>query len=94
MIKPIYKYLYETMVKQKLLITFISSFFVLVSYKIVSLTYDHEYLQLLILNNGKRKIFYDIYKLVFHHDKLHPDNIGAGIFYNNRSNYEYNYVKK
>ena len=40
-------------------------FFVLVGYKIVTLAYDHGYLQLLMLNNGKSKMIYDYYKLVF-----------------------------
>ena len=34
--------------------------FVLVGYKIVTLTYDHGYLQLFMLNNGKRKSFITI----------------------------------
>ena len=59
MIKPLHKYLCETMVQEKIFIIFLRSFFVLENYKIATLTYDHRYLQLLVLNNGKRKIIYD-----------------------------------
>ena len=58
-IKPICNHLCETMTKYKLFITFISSFFVLVWYKIWTLTFDHSNLQLLMLYNDKRKIIYD-----------------------------------
>ena len=37
----------------------------MISYKIVTLTYDQSYLQFLVLNNGTIKIIYDNYKLVF-----------------------------
>ena len=30
-----------------------------------------------MVNNGKMNIIYDNWKLVFHHDKLHDDNIIA-----------------
>ena len=65
MIKPFYNYLRETMIHGKTFITFISSLFVLLSYQILTLTYDHGYLQLLMLNNGKRRIIYVDKKLVF-----------------------------
>ena len=59
MTKPIYNYLCEKMVQKKLFTKFMSSFFVQLSYKIVILTYDHSYLQLFMLNNGKRRVIYD-----------------------------------
>ena len=59
MVKPIYNYLCETIVQEKLFITFISSFFVLVSYNIVTLTCDHGYLQLLMFKNGRGDIICD-----------------------------------
>ena len=51
-----------------------STYFVLISYQIVTLAYGHSYLLWMMLNNGKRKIIYDNYKL-FCHYKLHNDDI-------------------
>ena len=75
MIKPIYDYLCQTMDQEKLIMTFRSSFFVLINYQIVTLTYDHSYLRLFILNNGRRRIIYNNHKLFFRRDKLHNDTL-------------------
>ena len=55
--------------------TIIRSFFVVISYKTLTLTYDQSYLRLLVLKNGTRKIIYDNYKLIFRHDKLRICNL-------------------
>ena len=49
--------------------------FVMISYQIISLTYDQRLLQLLMLNIGTRKIIYDNYNLFHFHDKLQNDKI-------------------
>ena len=58
MIKPIYNYLCENGT-MKFFMTIKSSFFVMISYQIVTLTYDQSYLQLKMLNNGTRESIYD-----------------------------------
>ena len=80
MIKPLCNYLCERMVNNKLFITFIRSFVVLVSCIFVSLTYDNVYSLIFMVNDGKRRIIYDNQKLVFNHYKLHNVNIIANIF--------------
>ena len=74
-IKTLYNYKCETTVQEQFFIIFRISFFVLVSYQIVTLTDDHSYLQLLMLKNWKRKIIYDNSKLRVCRDKLHNDDI-------------------
>ena len=51
--------------KGKLFMTIRSSFFVLISYQILTSTNEYWYLRLLVLNNGTNKIIYDYYKLIF-----------------------------
>ena len=47
----------------------------MISYKIVTLTYDEIYLLLLMLNNDTKNIIYENKKIIFCHDKLRNDNI-------------------
>ena len=47
------------MVQWNFFMTIKSSFFVMISYQIVTLTYDQSYLQLKMLNNGTRESIYD-----------------------------------
>ena len=55
--------------------TIISSFFVMISYQIITLNYYQTYLRFFMLKNGTRENIYDNWKLVFRHDKLHNYNI-------------------
>ena len=63
------------MVQERLFMTIRSSFFVLISHQVITLTCDHSYLRLLMLNNGTKKKIYYYYKLVFQYYKPHSDNI-------------------
>ena len=65
MIISFYNYWYETMVEGELFMTIISSFFVIINYIIVPLTYDKRYLKLLMLNNITRKLFMIIIRSFF-----------------------------
>ena len=71
----------------------ISSFFVLTGYQIVTLNYDHRYLQLLMSISGRRNFLLTIRSSFFCHDKLHNDNITPKKT-NYISNHKYNYVQK
>ena len=51
--------IYVKMVQWNFFMTIKSSFFVMISYQIVTLTYDQSYLQLKMLNNGTRESIYD-----------------------------------
>ena len=93
-IKPICNHLCETMTKYKLFITFISSFFFLVNYKIATLTHYHSYLQWSMLNNGKGKLFITIRSSIFIMTTYSMLTWLQTYFHIYRSNYKYNYVLK
>ena len=65
MIKTIYNNWCETMVQGKLFMTIRSSFFALKGYQIVTLTCEHRYLRLLMLNNGTNKTIMTIISSFF-----------------------------